>query len=123
MTLYAAILESYLKEETLHEDIDLDKLTEVNSAIAVEKEIAADTIGTVFSATGEHFLPYVEKCCLSLTPLLSHYYEGIRKAALNSLLEITRTFYDLGKYPDWQPGTAVVGFTLHIVLHITDYMF
>jgi importin-4 len=33
------------------EDVDLDKLLDVNSAIAVEKEIAADTIGTLFTAT------------------------------------------------------------------------
>ncbi|KXN86598.1 putative importin subunit beta-4 [Leucoagaricus sp. SymC.cos] len=42
------------------EDIDLDKLMDVNSAIAVEKEIAADTIGTLFAATQSHFLPFVE---------------------------------------------------------------
>lgn len=90
------------------EDVDLDKLTEVNSAIAVEKEIAADTLGSLFASTGNHFFPYVEQSCIQLVPLLGHYYEGIRKSAMNSLLEIARTFYDLGKYPEWQPGSAVV---------------
>ena len=42
------------------ESIDAEKMLEVNSAIAVEKEIAADTIGTIFAATGSTFLPYVE---------------------------------------------------------------
>ena len=62
------------------ESVDVDKLLEVNSAIAVEKEIAADTVGIVFENTGHHFLPYVEQTVVELVDLLSHYYEGIRKA-------------------------------------------
>uniref|UniRef100_A0A0W0GA03 Importin N-terminal domain-containing protein n=1 Tax=Moniliophthora roreri TaxID=221103 RepID=A0A0W0GA03_MONRR len=89
------------------EDIDLDKLMDVNSAIAVEKEIAADTIGTLFAATKGHFLPFVEQSTLELVQLLLHYYEGIRKSALDSLLEIVRTFYELSNPEDWQPGAAV----------------
>jgi hypothetical protein len=90
------------------EDIDIEKALEVNSAIAVEKEIAADTIGTIFNATHNHFLPYVEECTLELVGLLDHYYEGIRKSSTESLLEIVRTFYELGNYEDWQPGVNVV---------------
>ncbi|KAJ3571829.1 hypothetical protein NP233_g3504 [Leucocoprinus birnbaumii] len=86
------------------EDIDIDKMMDVNSAIAVEKEIAADTIGTVFAATQNHFLPFVEGCTVELVSLLTHYYEGIRKSATDSLLEIVRTFYDLSNPPDWTPG-------------------
>ncbi|TFK40003.1 ARM repeat-containing protein [Crucibulum laeve] len=89
------------------EDIDLDKMMDVNSAIAVEKEIAADTIGTLFAATRVHFLPFVEQCTLELTDLLPHYYEGIRKSATDSLLEIVRTFYDLSDHQEWQPGKNV----------------
>ncbi|KZP16609.1 ARM repeat-containing protein [Athelia psychrophila] len=88
------------------EDLDLDKMLEVNSAIAVEKEIAADTIGTIFSATRNHFLPYVEQSTLELVQLLPHYYEGIRKSATDSLLEIVRTFYELSDHQEWTPGTA-----------------
>lgn len=90
------------------EDIDLDKMMDVNSAIAVEKEIAADTIGTLFAATKGHFFPYVESCALELVSLLPHYYEGIRKSATDSLLEIVRTFYDLSDHQEWQPGTVAV---------------
>ncbi|XP_006461983.1 hypothetical protein AGABI2DRAFT_206092 [Agaricus bisporus var. bisporus H97] len=86
------------------EDIDFDKIMDVNSAIAVEKEIAADTIGTLFAAAQIHFLPFVESCTVELTNLLNHYYEGIRKSATDSLLEIVRTFYDLSKPVEWQPG-------------------
>lgn len=90
------------------EDVDIDKMLDVNSAIAVEKEIAADTIGTLFAATRNHFFPYVESCTLELVQLLPHYYEGIRKSATSSLLEIVRTFYELSDHQEWQPGAKVV---------------
>ena len=92
------------------DEIDLEKLSEVNSAIAVEKEIAADTLGVISQATGAHFLPYVEGACLELEKLLAHYYEGIRKSALQSLLEIVQTFYTLSSPQPWVQGTAVVSF-------------
>lgn len=91
------------------EDVDEDKELAVNSAIAVEKEIAADTIGTVFLSTRNHFLPYVEPCVHELVELLSHYYEGIRKSAVTSLFEIIQTFYDLSAPAEWVPGSEVVG--------------
>ncbi|KAG6886214.1 hypothetical protein C0993_010776 [Termitomyces sp. T159_Od127] len=90
------------------EDVNLDKLMDVNSAIAVEKEIAADTIGTLFAACKAHFFPYVEQSALELVALLPHYYEGIRKSATDSLLEIVRTFYDLSDPQEWKPGANVV---------------
>ncbi|KAJ6607522.1 armadillo-type protein [Mycena sp. CBHHK59/15] len=86
------------------EDIDVEKMMDANSAIAVEKEIAADTLGTLFAATQLHFLPYVESCAMQLIDLLPHYYEGIRKSATDSLLEIVRTFYDISDHPEWQAG-------------------
>ena len=89
-------------------EVDLEKALEVNSAVAVEKEIAADTLGTLFAATREHFLPFVEPTALKLITLLSHYYEGIRKSATDSLLKIIRTFYDLSGQPEWQSGAGVV---------------
>jgi hypothetical protein len=89
------------------EDLDVEKMMDANSAIAVEKEIAADTLGTLFAATQMHFLPYVESCAMQLIDLLPHYYEGIRKSATDSLLEIVRTFYDISDHPEWQAGLAV----------------
>ena len=87
---------------------DLEKMLAVNSAIAVEKEIAADTMGAIFAATRNHFLPYVEACFLELIGLLPHYYEGIRKSATDSLLEMVRTFYELSNPPEWKPGAGTV---------------
>ncbi|KAK7030669.1 importin N-terminal domain-containing protein [Favolaschia claudopus] len=86
------------------EDLDVEKMMDANSAIAVEKEIAADTLGTLFAATRLHFLPFVEQCAMQLIDLLPHYYEGIRKSATDSLLEIVRTFYDISDHPEWEAG-------------------
>lgn len=86
-------------------EFDLEKLLEVNNAVAIEKEIAADTLGTLFAATRTHYLPYVEQSALELVKLLPHFYEGIRKSALESLLEIVRTFYKLNNPPEWEAGT------------------
>ena len=91
------------------DDVDVDGLLEVNTAIAIEKEIAADTIGTLFAHTQIHFLAYVEPCTLQLIDLLSHYYEGIRKSAIDSLLEIVRTLYDISDHKPWTPGVNDVG--------------
>ena len=96
------------KIEAEMEDVDVDKMLEVNSAIAVEKEIAADTIGALFLATRNHFFPYVEQCVHELIALLGHYYEGIRKSATESLLELVRVFYQLSDPQEWQPGAIVV---------------
>ncbi|KAG6821184.1 hypothetical protein H0H93_004004 [Arthromyces matolae] len=90
------------------EDVDLEKFMDVNSAIAVEKEIAADTIGALFAACKAHFFPYVEPSALELVALLPHYYEGIRKSATDSLLEIVRTFYELSDPQEWAPGATVI---------------
>jgi hypothetical protein len=92
----------------IDESAELDGLMEVNSAIAIEKEIAADTIGTLFASTQIHFLAFVEPCTLQLIQLLSHYYEGIRKSAIDSLLEIIRTFYDISDHEEWVAGATVV---------------
>ena len=79
-------------------------MLEVNSVICIEKEIAADTIGGLFGSTGSHFLPYVEDCTVELVGQLTHYYDGIRKSSLESLLEIIRTMYELSNPAEWQPG-------------------
>ena len=104
----------------IDESAEIDTMMGVNSAIAIEKEIAADTIGTLFAATQIHFLPFVEPCTLELVDLLSHYYEGIRKSAIDSLLEIIRTFYDLGDHEPWVPGATVVSEVSWIVRCLVD---
>ena len=89
-------------------DVDIDKLLDVNSTICIEKEIAADTIGALIASTARHFLPYVEQCTVELIGQLPHYYDGIRKSATESLLEIVRSFYDLSGAAEWKAGAEVV---------------
>lgn len=90
------------------DDFDDEKALTVNSAIAVEKEIAADTLGTIFACTKEAFLPYLESATKELLNLLEHYYEGIRKSATTSLIEFIGVFQTLSGSPQWQPGLPLV---------------
>ncbi|KAH9847616.1 ARM repeat-containing protein [Lenzites betulinus] len=99
-----AVMDEVDVDGNIEDSLDMDKLLDVNSTICIEKEIAADTIGTIFAATTGHFLPYVEQCTIELISLLPHYYDGIRKSATDSLLEIIRTFYALSEPQEWVPG-------------------
>ncbi|KAI0070029.1 ARM repeat-containing protein [Panus rudis PR-1116 ss-1] len=90
--------------------VDIDKMLDVNSTICIEKEIAADTIGVLIANTKSHFLPFMEQSVIELTGQLAHYYDGIRKSATDSLLEIVRTFYELSGPVEWTPGAANVGY-------------
>ena len=94
------------------EETDLDALeamfSKVNSAVAIEKEVAADTIGELFAATKQAFMPYVEDTVQVLIELLDHYYEGIRKSAVGALFAFIKTIYDLSEPQDWVPGAVVV---------------
>ncbi|WWC63972.1 uncharacterized protein I303_106578 [Kwoniella dejecticola CBS 10117] len=81
--------------------------SKVNSAVAIEKEVAADTIGELFSATKSAFMPYVEETVKVLVELLDHYYEGIRKSAVGALFAFVKTMYELSEPAEWQPGAHV----------------
>ncbi|KAG0238706.1 hypothetical protein BGW42_002572 [Actinomortierella wolfii] len=98
-------------EEDL-EDIDADETEEdlayvFKSAIADEKEIAADTIGELFQHTRGAFLPYVETCVTELVNLVQHMSDGVRKASSGALLTFLRTFYSLSNSEPWQAGLPV----------------
>lgn len=91
------------------EDLELDDpFTRVNSAIAIEKEIAADVIGGIFANTKEHFLPYLEQTALALQSLIDHYYEGIRKAAIQSIFTFIVTLNELSAPHPWVAGGSNV---------------
>jgi hypothetical protein len=103
-----------LDEEDIEEedDTDLDALeamfSKVNSAIAIEKEVAADCIGDLLVATKSAFIPYIEETMPVLIDLLEHYYEGIRKSAVGSLFSFIKTIYELSNPQEYKPGAAVV---------------
>ncbi|KAG0244690.1 armadillo-type protein [Mortierella sp. GBAus27b] len=94
------------------DDVDADETEEelkyvFKSAIADEKEVAADTIGELFQHTRAAFLPYVEPSVKELIELSSHMSEGVRKATCAALFGFLRTFYSISNAPDWQPGLPV----------------
>lgn len=90
------------------EDLDTEAVMKANSAIAIEKEIAADVLGTIFSSTKESFLPYVEESTVLLVNLTGHYYEGIRKAAISSLFAYIVTCNEISNPAPWEAGLTNV---------------
>ena len=84
--------------------MDTGQLMKVNSAIAIEKEIAVDTLGDLFVATKGHFLTYIEPCTMAVVKSVGHYYEGIRKSAITTLIKFIVTFHEIGDPPQWTAG-------------------
>ena len=66
------------------DDDDWDDLSAV-TAVAMEKEIAVEVIGDVLTHTRKNFVPYFEKTVESVTQLVEHSYEGVRKSAISTL--------------------------------------
>ncbi|KAF9432577.1 hypothetical protein BGZ76_010601 [Entomortierella beljakovae] len=95
------------------DDQDADETEEdlnyvFRSAIADEKEVAADTIGEIFQYTGTAFLPYVESTVKELVELVNHMADGVRKASTAALFGFLRTFYSLSNPSEWKAGLPVV---------------
>ncbi|ANB11517.1 Kap123p [Sugiyamaella lignohabitans] len=85
---------------------DLLNKFSVNSALAIEKEIATDTLGEIIVGTKEHFNTYLEQAIEHLKLLTDHFYEGIRKSALIVLWRAYVTFYKQTPVSKqaWVPG-------------------
>lgn len=92
--------------------------SKVNSAVAIEKEVAADTVGELFVATKAAFAPYIHDSIPVLVEMLDHYYEGIRKSAIGALFAFIKTTYELSDPEDWVPGGVVVSFPLSPLLKL-----
>ncbi|UZJ51765.1 hypothetical protein CBS101457_001085 [Exobasidium rhododendri] len=88
--------------------IDLDEVFEnlqnVNTAVGVEKAVAADALGEIFVYTREGFTPFLASSVEELINLLDHYYQGIRKSAIGALLVFINTLNDMSSPAEWQPG-------------------
>lgn len=91
--------------------VDMEELANsflnVSTAVAIEKEVAADSLGELFQHTRSAFLPYVERATEELIPLTSHFYQGIRKSAIATLFTFINTLYELSQSPAWQPGAHI----------------
>lgn len=79
-----------------------------STALAIEKECAADAISEIFASVKTPFLPYVEKVVVALLPGLKHgWHDGIRKSAAAALLNFISTFHDIDEGPKWSKGASV----------------
>jgi hypothetical protein len=92
------------------DDDDDDESIEmnVNSALQLEKEIAADSLGEIFVNVKANFLPYLAAATEQLVELADTFYEGGRKAALSALWKFVVTLGELQITEKWQPGFPVV---------------
>lgn len=86
------------------EDEDLLNKFKINSAMATEKEVAADTLGEIIVASKNDFIPYLEEATENLVELTDHFYHGISRAAVTALWRSFISYYKVGNYPKWSPG-------------------
>ncbi|KAK9463601.1 armadillo-type protein [Lipomyces oligophaga] len=94
------------------EDIDIGNADEedpwknitVNTSLAIEKEIAIDTIGDLAAGTKSAFLPYMDTASEKLLAYTEHFYEGLRRAAITSLWQTVGVIYNIANPPKWEPG-------------------
>lgn len=77
-----------------------------SNAIADEKGMAAECLGQLFSSSRTAFLPFVDATVKALVGLTEHYFEGVRKSAVNALFVYLHTFYALSAPVEWVPGVA-----------------
>ena len=98
--------------ESDDDDDDDDESVElnVNSALQLEKEIAADSLGEIFINVKGGFLPYLQTATEQLLELADTFYDGARKSALSALWHFVVTLGELQITEDWQPGLPLVSF-------------
>jgi importin-4 len=93
------------------EDIDDLEDLDVLSAVALEKEIAIEVMGDVFSHTKEKFLPYVEEVLELVFEHVKHDQAGVREAALGTLWRAYTTLWEIeeekGTMAQWKPGVPL----------------
>lgn len=76
----------------------------VNGAVAIEKEVALESLTVIMTSTKEAFAPHLEKTTQTFVEQCDHFYDGIRKAAVVGLWSAFMTFFKLASIPKWTPG-------------------
>jgi hypothetical protein len=92
------------------DDDDWDDLEGV-SAVAMEKEIAAEVFGDIITHTRREYIPYMEATVTKLLELTDHSYEGIRKASLGTLWRTYACLFGMSEgegMAKWKPGLPLV---------------
>ncbi|KAI5778145.1 armadillo-type protein [Geopyxis carbonaria] len=85
---------------------DWDELNVVN-AIALEKEVAAETIGEILAHCKVASLPYLERVVTTLVEKAGHPYEGVRKAAISTLWRAYASLWQVSEergMQKWEKG-------------------
>ena len=75
-------------------DDDWDDL-DVVTVVAQEKEVAVEVLGDILTHATQSYIPYMEKTIETVVPLLEHSYEGVQKAAINTLFRAYAAVWDL----------------------------
>ena len=94
-----------IKVAAASDDDDDDR--EGVSAVAMEKEIAAEVYGDIITHTRREYIPYMEATVTKLLELVDHSYEGIRKAALGTLWRTFACLFGMAEgdgMAKWKPG-------------------
>ena len=65
------------------------------SAIAEEKEIAVEIVGDVLTHATRDCVPYMERTIEVLLPLVTHEYEGVRRATVSTLFRAYAAVWEL----------------------------
>ena len=90
------------------DDDEWDDDLDVVSAVAQEKEIAAEALGDILTYCTKDYQPFIRETIDTLSPLVQHSYEGVQKAALGTLFRLYAAVWDLQPKVDgkktWVPG-------------------
>ncbi|KAF2279776.1 ARM repeat-containing protein [Westerdykella ornata] len=77
------------------------------TAVAMEKEIAAEVYGDIITHTRREYLPYLESTVAKLLELVDHSYEGLRKAVIGTLWRTYACVWGMAEgdgMAKWKPG-------------------
>jgi importin-4 len=94
--------------DDMSDDDDESIELKVNSALQLEKEIAADALREIFVNVKGAFLPYLATATTQLVELADTFYDGARKSALSALWAFVVTLGELQVTEPWVPGLPVV---------------
>jgi hypothetical protein len=97
--------DSDLNDAAVEDEDDWDDIGV--TAIAMEKEIAAEVYGDIITHTRREYLPYLESTVTKLLELIDHQYEGMRKAAIGTLWRTYACVWEMAEKDGmlkWKPG-------------------
>lgn len=98
-----AELPNEVEDIGMEDENDIMEKFEASSAIAIEKEYAADALGDLIEACKGDF-PDIKKAVTYLASQAQHYSEGLRKAAVSGLWRAYTTWVKLDNEGKWVPG-------------------